>query len=151
MAVVADCGTNERLPDILTTDTRTRMVDVVNSKPTVLEQIAQRIDNLQARQLLIKCLSIDPNARPDATEIAMAMVRTCLNVYIHMTYILLVRPYARGAGLVRYGVALRRRLHLCGQKLGWCVCVCGQKENFLFSLSCYKSGEDTKFQLAVAT
>jgi hypothetical protein len=83
MALVADCGTNERLPGILAADSRMRMVDVVNNQPTLLEQIVQRIDNSKARQLLNKCLSTAPETRPDATEIWTALVRTRVSMYIH--------------------------------------------------------------------
>ena len=82
MALVADCGTGEGLQDLLSDNT---IVDVVKSQAALLEQIAQRVGNSMARQLLIQCLSIDPYGRPSATQIGTELtVRTCTEMYIRL-------------------------------------------------------------------
>ena len=76
MALVADCGTDERLPDFLHSR-RITMVEVVKSHVTLLEQIAQRVGDSQSAHLLLMSLSVDPDARPDAMQIETALpVRT---------------------------------------------------------------------------
>ena len=68
MVLVLDCGADERVRVLLRNPNAT-IFHLAQSQANVLQQVAQRIGNLEAANILIKTLLIAPAARPTALEI----------------------------------------------------------------------------------
>jgi hypothetical protein len=78
MALVLDCGADE----LLRTQNGT-IFHLAQSQVAMLQQVAQRIGNIHAANILIKTLSIEPSARPSALEILAAVPDVGMEVHTH--------------------------------------------------------------------